>query len=106
MKFLYLAFVLVLPFSSAAVAQAASKSSYLFACLQGGCNFVCYSAAGVKGEALFHRRNVKEVDFLEKGGTAIATVHVLNERPTVIRLGGTVFCEMENGVVRAGHSFP
>lgn len=106
MKIACLVFVLVLTVSSASDAQTRGKSSYLFACLQGGCNFVCYSAAGVKGEVLFQRRNVKEVDFLEHGGTGIATVRVLNERPTVLRLGGTVFCEMPNGIVRAGHSFP
>lgn len=106
MKTACLVFALVLAVSTAADAQKRKKSSYLFACLQGGCSFVCYSAAGVKGEALFQRHNVKEVDFLESGGTGIATVHVHNERPTVIRLGGTVFCEMPNGIVRAGHSFP
>ena len=106
MKYLYLAFVLVIAAASPAHAQKDSKSSYRFACLQGGCSFVCYSAAGVKGEALFQRHHVKEVDFLESGGTAVATGYVLNERPTVFRLGGTVFCEMPNGIVRAGHSFP
>lgn len=106
MKYLVLAFALVLSLASTADAQKRDKSSYIFDCLQGGCVFVCYPAAGVKGEALFQRHNVKEVAFLERGGTGIATVHVHNERPTVIRLGGTVFCEMPNGIVRAGHSFP
>jgi hypothetical protein len=106
MKYLCIAFALAFTLASPAHAQKESKSSYRFACLQGGCSFVCYPAAGVKAEALFQRHNVKEVDFLEKGGTAVATVHVLNERPTVLRLGGTVFCEMPNGIVRPGHSFP
>jgi len=75
-------------------------------CLQGGCSFVCYPSAVVKAEAMFQRHSVKEVDFLKKGSTAVATVHVLNERPTVLRLGGTVFCEMPNGIVRSGYSFP
>jgi hypothetical protein len=106
MKYIFVVFALVLSIASPAEAQKDSKSSYRFACLQGGCSFVCYPSTGVKGEALFQRHNVKEVDFLERGGTGVATVHVLNERPTVIRLGGTVFCEMPNGIVRAGHSFP
>ena len=107
MKTVYLAIAVAVSVSVSAPAEAQNKSrsGYLFSCLKGGCDFICYSAAGIKGAALFQRRNVKEVEFPENSGTGIATVRVQNERPTVIRLGGTVFCEMADGIVKAGHSF-
>tara|TARA_R110000868_G_scaffold1253_6_gene9715 strand:+ start:16694 stop:17014 length:321 start_codon:yes stop_codon:yes gene_type:complete len=100
MKIFCFVFVLVFAVSSQASAQQQVRWSYVISCLQGGCNFVCTSAAAVKGEVIFQRRNVKDVEFLEKDGTGLATVNVLNERPTVIRVGDAVFCEMQNATIQ------
>lgn len=77
------------------------KTSYTLECvLRSGCAFTCLAAAGVQGERVFERTNVKTVDFIEFNGAAIATVFVSNEQPTTFRLSGTVFCQMPDSLVR------
>ena len=50
-------------------------------------------------EVIFQKKNVREIDFAEYGSAATETLRVANERPTVIRLGGPIFCEMPNALV-------
>lgn len=76
-------------------------NSYTLECvLRSGCEFTCLAAAGVKGERVFEKRNVKTVDFIEFNGASIATIFVSNEQPTTFRISGTVFCQMPNSLVR------
>lgn len=83
-----------------ATAAKPAKSYTLECVLRSGCDFSCLAAAGVKGERVFEKRNVKTVDFIEFNGAAIATIFVSNEQPTTFRLSGTVFCQMPNSLVR------
>ncbi len=76
-------------------------NSYTLECiLRGGCDFYCLAAAGLKGERVFEKKNVKTVDFIEFNSAAVATIFVSNEQPTTFRLSGTVFCQMPNSLAR------
>jgi hypothetical protein len=69
--------------------------------------FVCHFLSASMREVIFQKKNVREIDFAEYGSAATATLRVANERPTVVRLGGTIFCEMPNALVhRLGKSLP
>lgn len=58
------------------------------------------AASGAKHERIFEKKDVNVVDFIEFGGSAIATIFVSNEQPTTFRLSGTVFCQMPNSLIR------
>ncbi|MDE0794868.1 MAG: hypothetical protein OSB76_04405 [Alphaproteobacteria bacterium] len=78
--------------------------TYRLGCVaNSGCEFVCLApataASGAKHERIFEKKDVNVVDFIEFGGSAIATIFVSNEQPTTFRLSGTVFCQMPNSLI-------
>lgn len=94
--------------STAALAAERPLSSYTLSCvLRSGCVFVCHALSASNREVIFQKKNVREINFAEYGSAATATLSVANERPTVVRLGGAIFCEMSNALVQHfGKSLP